>query len=113
MEPSAASNVVQYLAGSGGVAAFAILLYVARLVFKGDLVVRSVEEREARLIGLVEEGQARERVVAEVCAEAQARERIYGKVINEGREQLGRIGEQYRNIDSLLRGQRSRSRDPQ
>ena len=81
---NAGGSLAPWLTGGGSAAAVAGLVYVARMVVKGDLVPRPVEEREkeqaaavqgaaerqSRLLELVTDSLAREQVLANLGGEA-------------------------------------------
>lgn len=80
---AAPSAVTPWLQGGGSAAAVAGLVYVARMIVKGDLVPRAVADRENETAAALRVTAQRERELQELTGEAFAREKTLASVSGE------------------------------
>lgn len=105
-------NLAPWLTGGGSAAAVAGLVYVARMVVKGDLVPRPVEEREKASAARKDELIALAKQLAELAHEAHARETVLANLGGEAVRALTLAQETNRQTNEQLswwRDQRDRA----
>jgi len=91
VEPAvSAGGLAPWLQGGGSAAAVAGLVYVARMIVRGDLVPRSVEAREREVTEAVRVAFVREEKLLEALGESASALSGYAKVLNESNRLLGR-----------------------
>lgn len=101
-------DVAPWLQGGGSAAAVAGLVYVARMIVKGDLVPRAVAERENETTAAIAAQARREAAQVELVNEAHAREVVLANLANSVSTMLGRVSQQLDYWESERRGRRSR-----
>lgn len=81
-----------WVQGGGAAAAVAGLVYVARMIVKGDLVPRAVAQREAEMGAAIRHQAERESQLLTLVDEAQAREKVYANLCNDMARTAGELG---------------------
>lgn len=98
---SRGTDLAPWLQGGGSAAAVAGLVYVARMIVKGDLVPRAVAEREA-------EAAKQRQVALDLAQDAHARETVAANIGNESIKALTQNAEMMRQVAEELRWWRDR-----
>jgi len=93
-------SLAPWLQGGGSAAAVAGLVYVARMVVKGDLVTRSVAAREAEVSAAIRVTAERELRLIELIAASHDREIALSKLSSEMSSRLGEVSALFRDANA-------------
>lgn len=77
------SGIAPWLQGGGSAAAVAGLVYVARMVIKGDLVARAVADRENETAAALAATARREKELQQLTSEGHGREKTLDRIAGE------------------------------
>lgn len=97
------TNLAPWLQGGGSAAAVAGLVYVARMIVKGDLVPRAVAEREAEAASTVATAAKQAQIALDLAQDAHARETVAANIGNESIKALTQNAEMMRQVSEELR----------
>lgn len=102
------STIAAWLQGGGSAAAVAGLVYVARMIVKGDLVPRAVADREQESSAAVRIAADHATRALELAQDAHAREVVAANIGNESIKALTQNAEVMRQVSDELRWWRER-----